>query len=43
MAVDKKEKYCLADLSVPGAAVKSAGPVTGILDSGVYDHDHVGE
>ena len=34
MAVDEKEKCCLADLFVAGAAVKSVGPVTEILDSG---------
>ena len=34
VAVDEKEKDCLADLSVPGAAVKSVCPVTAILDSG---------
>ena len=34
MAVDEKEKCCLADLYVPGAAVKSVCPVTAILDSG---------
>ena len=33
MAVDEKEECCLADLSVPGAAVKSVCPVTAILDS----------
>ena len=34
VAVDEKNKYCLADLSVPGAAVRSVCPVTAILDSG---------
>ena len=34
VAVDKKEKCCLADLSVPGAILKSVFPVTAILDSG---------
>ena len=34
MAVDGKDKCCLADLSAPGAAVKSVCPVTAILDSG---------
>ena len=34
VAVDEKEKLCLADLSVPGAAVKSVCPVAAILDSG---------
>ena len=33
LTVDVKEKCCLADLSVPGAAVKSMGLVTAILDS----------
>ena len=33
MAVDEKEKCCLADLSVPGAAVKSVCSATEILDS----------
>ena len=33
MAVDEKEKCCLADLSVLGAAVKLVCPVTAILDS----------
>ena len=33
VAVDEKEKCCLADLSVPGAAVKLVCPVTAILDS----------
>ena len=34
VAVDEKEKCCLAELSVPGAAVKSVWPVTAILNSG---------
>ena len=34
VAIDEKEKCCLANLSVPGAAVKSVCPVTAILDSG---------
>ena len=34
MAVDEKTKCCLADLSVPGAIVKSVCPVTAILNSG---------
>ena len=34
MAVDEKDNYCLADLSIPEAAVKSRCPVTAILDSG---------
>ena len=34
VAVDEKEKCCLADLSVSGAAVKSVSPVTAVLDSG---------
>ena len=34
MAVDEKEKCCLADSFIPGAAVKSVCPVTAILDSG---------
>ena len=34
MAVDKKEKCCSADMSVPGAAFKSACLVTAMLDSG---------
>ena len=34
MAVNKKEKCCLKDLSVPGAAVESVCPVTANLDSG---------
>ena len=34
MAFDEKEKCCLIDLYVPGAAVKSVCPVTVILDSG---------
>ena len=34
VAVDEKEKCCLADLSVSGAAVKSVCPVTAVLDSG---------
>ena len=34
VAVYEKEKCCLTDLSVPGAAVKSVWPVTVILDSG---------
>ena len=34
MAVDEKEKGSLANLSVPGTAVKSVCPVTAILDSG---------
>ena len=34
VAVDEKEKCCLADLSVPGAAVKSVCPVTAVLGSG---------
>ena len=34
MAVDEKEKCCLANLSVPGAAVESVCPVTAILNSG---------
>ena len=34
MAVDEKEKCCLAILSVSGAAVKSMCRVTTILDSG---------
>ena len=34
VAVDEKEKFCLADLSVPRAAVKPVCPVTAILDSG---------
>ena len=33
VAVDEKEEFCLADLSVPEAAVKSVCPVTAILDS----------
>ena len=33
-AVDEKEKCCLADLSVPGAVVKSVYPVIAILVSG---------
>ena len=33
-AVDEKEKCCLADLSVSGAAVESVCPATAILDSG---------
>ena len=35
MAVDEKEKCCLADLSVPGAAIKSMCPVTALLESGL--------
>ena len=34
MAVDDKNKYYFADLSVPGAAVESVCLVTMILDSG---------
>ena len=34
VAVDDKNKCCLADLSVPGIAVESLYPVTAILDSG---------
>ena len=34
VAVNEKEKYCFADLSIPGAAVKLVYPVTAILDSG---------
>ena len=34
VAVDEEEKCCLADLSVPGAAVESVCPVTAILDLG---------
>ena len=34
VAVDRKEKCCLADLSIPGAAVESVCPVLAILDSG---------
>ena len=34
VAIDEKKKCCLADLSVPGAGVKSMCPVTAILDSG---------
>ena len=34
VSVDEKEKCCLADLSVPEAAVGSVCPATGILDSG---------
>ena len=34
MAVDEKEKCCLTNLSVDGAAVKSVCPVTATLDSG---------
>ena len=30
----RKEKGCLTDLSVSGAALKSVCPVTAILDSG---------
>ena len=34
VAVDEKEEFCLAGLSVPGAAVESVCPVTEILDLG---------
>ena len=34
VAVDEKEKSCLVDLCVPGAAVESVCPVTAILNTG---------
>ena len=34
VTVDEKNKSCLADLSIPGAAVKLVCPLTAILDSG---------
>ena len=34
VTVEQKDKYCLADLSVPGVLDKSVCPVTAILNSG---------